>query len=1614
MKRFWSLTAVLLCGLSLTAADLLTGARVKSEGGDVKLSNGVLTISGRTPDNLTRNYYLTAHITLPQAVNLKGKAITFKVTGSGVTQKGTGMFFRTYADAAKKSLEPQWSFVGWQFKFTDKPRTFIVVPEQSRNGLRWETPVATTANGETARCFRFFMACNEPAVDLKFTISDMKVIPVPKSVAAGASFTAPADFMKELNGVQKIGSAFGNLARQKKASRPDGFAIEYDRGAGKYAGIVFHLKKPISLEDRAVKILARGNEPASGIYFRFYNKGNKQPVWSLSTWGKPVGKTWKEFTLQRGGSAYIPWEPVGIGDNSPANNVDRFEVIIGEHASSKKIFDLEIADIRLAKPAEQITKLKTVAKLMREMDYSGDVVILHPNTPAGKKAAAIVAKAVPGAKVRPGTAADRSLPAKATILLGNVFNNPAMLQLYARRQFPADQSFPGAGKYFVSAVPEAFRVGQSVVGVGASDDNGLLAGAKVLAKELTGKNKVLDATCFATNREIPKAKPNHIEAGMKIAQQRLDNGVHTSLGGYLATIGNRYIQNRQSADAKLYAEVCRLYAKTAVPDARKFGGPWGFDSDFMSFDALNGYDAVEHDPILTDEDRKDITLCLARWLVEAIVQEAQGGLNGNDAVWNHLTFCSQGTMVGAYYFQKYYPHTEEPKVWEKIAKHNFGRQVDCTKAVDDCNGYQWHVWNHLMTYTNASGDMTFITNGTGEKVLRSMLLTMDNYGLQVPYGDTGSWKCWLSEVPVLQAYHAATKSPLAEYILKRKREWTLPNGVKSVVTANNYLGELPADIPEPKNFFGVQKLDLEPKYYTQQGANGGMPIEKCFDKLSMRENFDRQGFYILIDGVNNGGHKHADGNAILRHTQYDRIWLADNDYFKSQQKFHNTLLVNINGEAGKMEPYIEYLTHGENDNFGWYAGKARKLAEKADWTRYIIWLKQEKAYAVLDRVTVNQDAKLLLKQRWNGMGDVTPKADGAILTQKGPAMRLQGYTANRYNYADDHELGKNWAGYPHAARIVRVLDQISEKTVLAGESALIGSVWHGSADGAVAPWRVTELANGMKIDTGKTACVITVDDNGELNIKETASAGAVTEKAGADNAAAKLPGQAFRKLWYNQKGTSGKFYFTQHARHFPFTLTGTKVTSANQLVSGARNEVKNLIDGSWEDADDSVMLAPGQKGDWTLTFQTQQVFTSAAFNCWWANASSKGTRHQIRSCNIYVDGKKVASRDFSGERYPNFGKAREFVMDFKPVKGKAIRYEIIPEPGHALYLCELLPAGPPPVNVRIQNVFEEYTSSAKLGNDLLAGTAASTLRCFTPQGTIRWEKALKHGLIHCITVADLDGDNTPEILCGTAGNTLLVLNNDGSERNKVKMEHYRVGPEVTIVRVADITGDGKPEILVGCDNWRTYAFTADLKFMWHYEVVHPTRAVTVADVTGDGIPEILCGTKYYSMSVLNNKGIRIWASNFGPGCRTIETLRAADGSIRVVAGSDDGLIYFHTGNGKRYATFNTGDEVRVQAVTGKGKDQKLWAGSFNGYVYQFNANGKLLTYTAIPGEVTTLQALPDGSVLAGTSTGAVVQLSPAGKVVKNLQLGGRVSSITLLGNTFGVTTQNGEVALYQR
>ena len=109
-----------------------------------------------------------------------------------------------------------------------------------------------------------------------------------------------------------------------------------------------------------------------------------------------------------------------------------------------------------------------------------------------------------------------------------------------------------------------------------------------------------------------------------------------------------------------------------------------------------------------------------------------------------------------------------------------------------------------------------------------------------------------------------------------------------------------------------------------------MPMESLFDKISFREGFDPASPYLLLDGLSNGGHKHLDGNSLPRLTQFDRIWLADNDYFKTAVKYHNSLMVFQDGQATPIPAYTRFIGSGENDRYRLFANQDRRLLRA--WT----------------------------------------------------------------------------------------------------------------------------------------------------------------------------------------------------------------------------------------------------------------------------------------------------------------------------------------------------------------------------------------------------------------------------------------------------------------------------------------------------------------------------------------------------------------------------------------------------------------------------------------------------------------------------------------------------------
>ncbi|MBR4222497.1 MAG: hypothetical protein IKR81_15160, partial [Victivallales bacterium] len=955
-------------------------------------------------------------------------------------------------------------------------------------------------------------------------------------------------------------------------------AFNKDPNRNMYLEVALKLRQPISLVNKSLLLQAnfKSSSPYVSFYVRGFNEGEKVTPWSFLLRNATTFDTLKDNTLimttDMHGAARSEND---ILSGNPPDKISTIRLFLGTQAVNNTII-LTIKSLRTEKamqteaPKEigfskfkenweevkKVTALPTETLLYKNGAPQFDII--YPDTEAGLKAAYKVSNAIASLSsapkfiaMIPGTQKER-VPSRTAIMLGNIFDNPAMLTTYARCAIIADKKWPGAGGYVVRTVFEPFKKGADVIALEASDDAGLEKAVNAFLKLLKTsvkeeKGNITLARLYEMKlpkHVIPeKFSKDHVKEGLAKAQQILDNGNHTSLGGYLASIGKRYLTWQNPLDAKLYVETCRLYRKSAVADPRKYGGPWGFDSDFPSVYAIAGWDLIEHDPCLTAQDRLDVTQTILAWLNMQIVPEAAGGVSGNGVTSNHLTFCSMGTMMGGLYFSKYYPKMATPKDWLAIIRHNFMRQIPSAKVFDDCDSYQWLTWNHCAIYSLIMPDDTFFTNkynAKGSSVRQGVYVcgqTMDNLWTQAPYGDDGGWSSSNSDLPFLRKVYAATREPLAGLLLHLKYQrlglptdpLASPATEQPVSNIGEYNGEYwrkttgepgnmskqAADVGDfngvfnaaaGKEIVGLQINPLDKMYY--ETISCPMPVpprERCYDKMAYRSALEPNGFYALVDGVNNGGHRHEDANSVLRLTYMNREWLMENAYTKPQQKFHNSLLLLANGEAFSLPDYMELLCSGENDDLCWAFSRANDFGP-SDWTRFFFWLKKENAMVVVDELSVKKGASYQVRQRWNGLGEYSPKNDGMQLTQQGPSLRIQCWDNTLLTVNESKSLGEGWESYKYAQPLAHVLDQYFDDTLKKGATLTMGALLHGNADGDVAPWGFKRTTKGFTVDTGKTLYAIDFNAGGLLKCDAKKSSTKLVEPPKpAATAAAALP-----------------------------------------------------------------------------------------------------------------------------------------------------------------------------------------------------------------------------------------------------------------------------------------------------------------------------------------------------------------------------------------------------------------------------------------------------------------------------------------------------------------------------
>ncbi len=1255
-----------------------------------------------------------------------------------------------------------------------------------------------------------------------------------------------------LNSLDGIKHSMGGSAKSKLKVLPNGThgdgAVELsaissvkssNTSGSQYFGIVLSLGKILDLTNKQIAIDARTTQPANtlALYVRAYNKDEKKPSLSFSSWSGELTTDWKTFRFQENGqdSSLTP-EPEVVENRHPTN-VDRIEFIIGTRKEHVPL-DLQISNLLtlpLAVGFDDVTAPKKLIRTIPVVHNNNFATVLYPDSVLGKSTASQIVKAVQdktgiSLEMRPGTTADREFN-QDVILLGNVFDNPAMLLLYSRQFTPVDAICPGPAGYLLQTVHDPFGNGHGAIVVGASDEAGLKLAADAFVQKIsksTFTEKELSFSKFQDAKYsaefvrrypwIEKNKnPNTVVEGLKRGQEILDTGKHTSIAGLLKDTALRYQLSGNSDEAKLYVALWDMYAKSAVNDPSQMGGGmWGFDSDFPSYEVVSGWDNMEEDLALSDAQRLRVTRNMARWLREAVVVKAS--MTSGRVAFNHQTFPALGVLRAGLYFSEGYPDVLEGGKWLAQADRVFGNQQKYFKCYEDCNTYQWLTDGHVMRYAFARPDLTVFDNGNAERMSNYCIATMNNLGYQVPNGDTGAWTGSTSEQTVLNAVAYATGNKAALWAS------TLKQNERSSFLLYSF--QRAAPVQSPSGFDGVKMWPLEPAYVNTFPVEPRPADNQLFDKVSFRDSFAVNLPYLLLDGLSNGGHGHRDGNSVEQLTQFDRIWLADNDYFKSQVKYHNSIQILRDGRASELPAYAALLGYGDAENYGYSHTQLANYSD-ADWDRYVIWLKDEKSFVVLDKVTAQESGEFQCRLLWHGIGAAKLTEDGMLLTQKGPSMWVQVAKGPKLQLANDAELGGgNWKGYKNADPVVRSMDATARVRLKKGQHYLFATVFHGQPDGEANAWNMDFLKGyaGVRLNAGDQTLQVQLKDNCvELlnTLGKTVFAESQTNEPSKSTFEANASGDKvvlappIANLESEYKAAEFKTEWSLNSA--PFTCT--KLASAQFQKDAPKVLLASTAEGN--------LLAISPQGEvlWSQAFPTQLNDVAVG------DVDGDGideiaiARQDGKTTLLDTSGKELWSQQLSFYRvqpYVNLVRMGDLDGDGKDevvIGSQNWRFYVYSGAGKELWQYET-------VHPSRSGAMADLDGDGK--QEVLAGTHYYNAWALSHDGKKLWGRRFAAPICYDIATGSFDGNKTRGVVFGGGDGNLVYTDSEGKERMQ-----YDTGDEVRHVVTADLDGDSFDEILATSDNGYLYCFGADGKRRWLRQLGDPATALATMPVQSE-------------------------------------------------------------------------------------------------------------------------------------------------------------------------------------
>jgi outer membrane protein assembly factor BamB len=1300
---------------------------------------------------------------------------------------------------------------------------------------------------------------------------------------------------------------------------------------------------------------------AQALYVRGFDaEGNC--VMSWTSWSGQLRASKKTYTLHTGlPSGGLAWESEKV-ESDDRSAVTSLVFYVGTHNAGVE-FDMVLDNIRVEESTKQTFGEVTEPKLLypdTTLVEGGEAraIIVAPRDAEWAAIAADVAAAIEEATgvalpiVTDDEVTDERLAETNAIVIGSIVNNMALLYPYSHQLTFADGIYPGDGGYEVRTVPDPWGAGRNLICLGASDIAGARAGIEALRPYLA-RGETLVLPSILEVELTGDALAGYGKSFTRTLDEDWAEKLKQGCEDHLRRAGTRGLFSRAQSQGLSYAltgreEYARMYVwmikrtyESYLSNPTTYGGPWGMDSDFHIYHNIPGWDSVEECPAVTDEERLAVTKILFQWVSE-LGPRKSASPTSKRVRFNHQTFPALGCLYAGQYFSRYYDAVEGD-YWIEVADGTFQYQLDASKAHCDCNSYQWLTLNHTMTYCMARPDLRYFENDNARRNADYAILTMNNLGYQVPYGDIGGWGPIGTELRILRMAEWYYRDGRFQWAIDRKMQVRPRLALSSFSLGDN-------ETAEPTDLLGTKGWPLDEMWYDTFGGADSLPLENAVDKISFRDSYAADAPYLLLDGLTLGGHGHMDGNAILQWTANDRVWLADADYIKSLPKYHNSMLILRDGQSQKVPAYAELENLADLETMGASQTVARNYAG-VDWHRNVIWIKPG-VFVVADRMVANEPGDYSFRAVWQTIGDTELEGSRLSVEQKGQFASITMTPDTHCILNEDAYTGKNWGSYPHIHEpLVKSMQGIIDAQLQAGEQVVLFTVMYASGE-EPADVRVRRLSDNSIAITGAGDPVIVAvrGEDGEMSIPAaTTITGAMAVMTPTHLCA--IGATSVEALDQTREFAGGTDMEADLAAgtaklHSPPVSSVGRQQSVTTTDFGERNsreEVAGLMDVVIRSATPAIVPAtaggdaPAMTKLWAYLERPDNFLLTG-------NPGEPASVDAVRSVSTNPDPLEanVFSGLIGGNEFDNIFDGRDdgtsdatmwaddqvvivelelldsyhierldlsawfATTSSKDAKFQLGRIQLLGSndgfaadqrtlvdftdeemhgnwgaPGHApeVYVFEL------DANAKdLRLILTPRPGTAVYLAELeLWGTGEGLKQLAAAQAT-EGKAAFTFSSVH---TADLDGDGVLEVLAGSSNGKVYCLGADG----RVRWTHD-CDAEVNSVTTVDLAGDGRLSVIAGAMNGLVVALNADGGRLWTFEVpfykrTPHVRVVFGAGLAGDGSQQVIAGADSWRYYAIDAQGKELWhyESVHGSTAGTAADVDA-DGRDEVIAGTE--------------------------------------------------------------------------------------------------------------------------------